>query len=154
MSFYVPEGLREFLDSIQHTEAPPPKPCVYVLHVRGEPVYVGQTNNLASRLTAHVESKGFDGAFYIPCSSSKDRDALERYLIQKLDPSLNRTKPPICEEGSHRVSLLKRRTNAPRQVKFQDILRRAEHDFNLKHDPKSIFSLTELIGHSDASEPN
>jgi hypothetical protein len=66
------------------------RPGIYLLHLAGEVVYVGQAVNMRRRVSNHIGEgvKEFDAVSFIPC----DLDALgrlERAYIRKLIPRYN-----------------------------------------------------------------
>ena len=68
-----------------------PRVCgVYFLLDGRSVVYVGQSNDVFSRVTTHMKCKEFDGYTYIPCTPSS-LDAMESLYIHVLRPKLNGT---------------------------------------------------------------
>ena len=68
-------------------------PCIYFLLYRGEVVYIGQSQNLHSRLWQHSsptnpDRKTFDEVRYFACSRSRALD-VEAGLVLLLRPRLN-----------------------------------------------------------------
>lgn len=67
-------------------------PCVYILWLKGEAVYVGQTaapGGLLARLGQHAAlGKEFDAYTCLPCRK-RDLDVLEALYIHTLNPPLN-----------------------------------------------------------------
>jgi len=76
---------------------------VYVLlNLAGEPVYVGQSSDVARRLEEHrlgtdavsgpykTQPKDFHRALFLPVSSNSDRLRLEAILVLAIAPQLNR----------------------------------------------------------------
>lgn len=70
----------------------PPRLCgVYLLTLRGRVVYVGQSVDVAARVSTHLHEreKGFDGVRFVPCDED-DLTRVENILIERYSPSLNR----------------------------------------------------------------
>lgn len=61
---------------------------VYFLIKNEEVVYVGQSVNIISRVSAHVKQKEFDRFAFVPCDA-QDLDVLESLYIHFLQPELN-----------------------------------------------------------------
>lgn len=66
---------------------------VYVLYKEDQIVYVGSTQRLAQRITAHKSDKDFDNVRYCILPDKKTMLKVERYGISKLKPSLNNSIP-------------------------------------------------------------
>lgn len=62
---------------------------VYFLALKGEVVYVGQSQNVMRRIAYHLESKLFDAAFYIPTAPDQMNET-EAYYIRVMQPRYNR----------------------------------------------------------------
>ena len=62
--------------------------CVYFLCRTGKVVYVGQGDNIYSRIIEHNKDKNFDDAFYIRVSAN-EMDKIETALINYLRPEYN-----------------------------------------------------------------
>jgi hypothetical protein len=63
---------------------------VYLLLLRGEVVYIGESMNMPERVAAHRNhGRPFDQVFYI-ATAANQRVALERILIKAIDPPQNR----------------------------------------------------------------
>jgi hypothetical protein len=63
---------------------------VYLLLLKGEIVYVGESLNMPKRVAEHRSNwRPFDQVFYI-ATKANEREALERVLIKAIDPSQNR----------------------------------------------------------------
>ena len=63
-------------------------PCVYFMVRDQRVIYVGQSVNLAARLTTHNHRHEFDHVFYLPCPREK-LDEVEMEFIRTLCPTLN-----------------------------------------------------------------
>lgn len=64
---------------------------VYLLMLAGRIVYVGSSEDMATRVAGHrTNGRQFDRAFYIGAPTAKERLALEALLIAKLQPEQNR----------------------------------------------------------------
>src|SRR6266567_3741345 len=76
---------------------------IYILLWKGEPVYIGQSVRLCSRVTSHVNLKGkvrksitskalpairFDAVWVMPCVLS-DLDRIEKRMIERYQPRYN-----------------------------------------------------------------
>ena len=89
----IPNDARRILASLP-VSAPksyqPLRPitCVYMLILGNEVVYVGQTIDLAAKITSHVNerTKAFDRISYVEC---EDLDIVEAALIDALQPRYN-----------------------------------------------------------------
>lgn len=70
---------------------------VYLLIDSGDVVYVGQSRNLASRVSSHIQSeeKDFDSVEFHECSED-ELPEIEAMLIAMMKPKYNRTIPK-CE---------------------------------------------------------
>ena len=64
--------------------------CIYFLCREGRVVYVGQAENIHSRLLEHHKTKNFDDVFYIRVSANK-MSKIESSLIAYLRPEYNQT---------------------------------------------------------------
>jgi hypothetical protein len=63
---------------------------VYLLLLRGRVVYVGESLNMPKRVAGHQSNgRPFDQVYYI-ATAANQRAALERILIQAINPSQNR----------------------------------------------------------------
>lgn len=62
---------------------------VYALWSDGFIVYIGQTTNIATRISAHVKTKEFDSYSYFRCKDRDEMDYVESLLILKLQPMNN-----------------------------------------------------------------
>lgn len=67
--------------------------AVYLLIGRGVVVYVGQSQNLFSRVAAHPRNLDFESVILVPCDE-KDLGALETALIARYRPPFNRNAGP------------------------------------------------------------
>lgn len=85
-------------------------PGIYFLFLRNVLQYIGEAENIPARVPAHIGAKAFDAAFFLPFHGTKtERKALERKLIVRFDPPLNR-------EPRKRVSSYERwRCDVPRR---------------------------------------
>jgi hypothetical protein len=66
-------------------------PCIYFLCREERIVYIGQSVNLAQRISQHIQCKNFDRIFYFNVLA-EDLNRIEAELIDFYDPELNRTK--------------------------------------------------------------
>lgn len=66
----------------------PPLAGVYILYNQNEVIYVGQSENVVGRVMAH-QDKQFDFYKVIPIRTKKDREYLERILIEFFFPIYN-----------------------------------------------------------------
>jgi hypothetical protein len=84
-----PDNLDELLAMASECRTPLRRESgVYLLYLRDEVVYVGQTGNFISRLASHMFRKDFDAFSFLPAEA--DRVAtLEARLIDRLHPRLN-----------------------------------------------------------------
>lgn len=88
----TPECLREFGDALIELPVPIRRwPCIYFLFNRGTLAYVGQSNNVSSRLATHQKNgKEFDRVLALP-TPAENLNETERCLIQRFLPPLNAT---------------------------------------------------------------
>lgn len=63
--------------------------CIYFLCLEGDVVYVGQAENVHSRLVEHKKNKLFDDVFYIRVGAHR-MDKVEKSLIAFLQPKYNK----------------------------------------------------------------
>ncbi len=84
-----PDNLDELLATASMCRTPLRRESgIYLLYLRDEVVYVGQTGNFISRLASHMFRKDFDAYAFL--SAEPDRVAtLEARLIDRLRPRLN-----------------------------------------------------------------
>jgi len=61
---------------------------IYFLIKERKIIYIGQSNNILTRITTHSNSKDFDSYSYIPCDESI-LDKLESLYIHVYQPELN-----------------------------------------------------------------
>lgn len=85
-------GLR---DEIQATA--PEAPGVYVLRLRGEVAYVGQSRNMRRRVTRHLTTTDFDGFSCEPCDAGELAQK-EKDVILSLRPTGNRKMCPWLQQ--------------------------------------------------------
>jgi hypothetical protein len=64
--------------------------CIYFLCREGKVVYVGQSENVHSRLVEHIKTKHFDNVFYLRVPANK-MNKVEHALISYLKPEYNKT---------------------------------------------------------------
>lgn len=64
---------------------------VYKLYKGDSVVYVGRTLQLSSRIKTHRSNKDFDRVTYVTCDTKEDMNNLEGFLIQQLNPPLNKS---------------------------------------------------------------
>ena len=86
----------------------PRGPWVYALHEPNDSVfYVGQSENLASRIGRHVEGYGqrLHHASLIECTSENHMYVTEQWLIDMLQPSMN----TLGTENEERMRAVRRR---------------------------------------------
>ena len=74
-----------------------PSAVVYFLLDNGSIVYIGQSINVMSRISAHFSCKTFDSVFYINVDID-DIDYIEGALIRKHNPKYNCVS---CAYGDH-----------------------------------------------------
>lgn len=76
-------------DEIIAQATPHQKTCgVYFLVLGKEVVYVGQSEDVHSRISAHERTKEFDSTFVVPCEQSGLSHMESRYIVS-LRPRLN-----------------------------------------------------------------
>lgn len=68
-------------------------PCVYILYNNDEIVYVGQTVQLATRISGHI-GKEFDYVQVIVCLDAGLRTRIEQHLIKTFAPAYNKAGNP------------------------------------------------------------
>ena len=66
-----------------------PMPCVYLLMAKGKVIYVGQTQNIFTRLFNNQKVKGFDSVEIIP-TEKKNLLMTEFAFIQRYRPTYNK----------------------------------------------------------------
>jgi excinuclease UvrABC nuclease subunit len=79
-------------------DALPERPCVYVIHVDGEALYVGQTGNMWRRWTSHSGKWRIKNSYpsatisvlFTDSDSPRERRELEKEFIRNLLPRLNK----------------------------------------------------------------
>lgn len=64
--------------------------CIYFLCEDGKVVYIGQAENVHSRLMGHIRTKVFDSVFYLRVQANK-MSKIESSLISYLKPEYNQT---------------------------------------------------------------
>jgi hypothetical protein len=74
---------------------------VYALYQGQRLVYIGHTANFRVRLHAHRRRFHFDGVKLAPIEDRKERKRLERRLLLRLRPPLNRTLPRSIYDVSY-----------------------------------------------------
>lgn len=62
-------------------------------HINFGIVYVGESQNIGSRIAGHKSNKRFDKVCYIYCSDEKERKLIEQYYIYQLKPIYNNKVP-------------------------------------------------------------
>jgi hypothetical protein len=87
----MPAGIEHLAGEVSRMAAPGMiGPCVYFLLWGREVVYVGQSKDLHGRLCTHRrDNKLFDDVLYLPVTEHR-LDEVERDLIKRLLPKLNR----------------------------------------------------------------
>lgn len=84
-----PDDLEQILIAASQCRAPLVRECgIYLLYLGDEVVYVGKTNNFASRLAQHSFRKEFDAYAFLRAEPERV-DILEAMLIDHLRPTLN-----------------------------------------------------------------
>ena len=105
----------KILNAVQGLRALPESPRfrgIYFLCDQEAVVYVGQSIDIATRITAHRDKaaigrvKHFDRVFWIECER-KDLDWLETFWIEKLKPRDNKVPGPLARNGAQTRKLRK-----------------------------------------------
>lgn len=82
--------------------------AVYFLMLRGRVMYVGQTQNLLTRIWLHELYKAFDEVRFIRCAP-EDLEAVERYWTEIFDPpwkcsTITNPRNPYCRLPPETIS--------------------------------------------------
>lgn len=103
--------------------------CVYFLTFNGVVVYVGETKNLAKRITAHYD-KEFDGFRFVECTDPDRRIYYEDRWIRRFNPIYN--KPLGCGKPL--------KQNDGLYIKLSEDLKKHVRDYVEKTKPKDGLS--------------
>jgi excinuclease UvrABC nuclease subunit len=87
---------------------------IYFLLNNGIIIYIGQSTNILTRVVDHSRNKIFTHYGYIECSEI-DLNYLEKKMIQKYKPSLNKSLNADQKEGKKYVSVYNKETKRRRK---------------------------------------